>query len=157
MHYSYDFNHFHIHPLYHRHYLQSPRQSNYHNLLVLNNMSAFENHWHSVPLHILLHLHTISSITTSGSNILSNNSYPSSIIHPCPSWLLVSFFGSKYIFHTHFLIIGPHGMKHKSTLNLQGGSWPESTSPFLILNIWYLKSFTSQRAVCEAITTIFVS
>ena len=35
MHYSHGFNHFHIHPLYHRHYLQSPRQSNYHNLLVL--------------------------------------------------------------------------------------------------------------------------
>ena len=118
--------------------------------------SAFEKRWHSGPLHVLLHLHTISSITTSGSDILSNNS-PSYIIHPCPSWLLVSLFGSKYIFHTHLLIIGPHSMRHKGTFNLQGGSWPEFTSPFLILNIWYIKSFTSQRAVCEAITTIFVS
>ena len=113
------FNHFHIHPLYHRHYLQSPLQSNYHNLLSGSYMRAFENHWHSVPLHILLHLHTVSSITTSASDILSNNSCPSStcIIHPCPSWLLVSFFGSKYIFHTHLLTIGPHSMKHKGTLN----------------------------------------
>ena len=115
-------------------------------------MRAFENHWHSGPLHILLHLHTISSITTSASDILSNNSCSSSIIHLCSSWLLVSFFGSKYILHTHFLLIGPHGMKHKGTLNLQGGSVPESTSPFLILNIWYLKLFTSHRAVYEAIT-----
>ena len=74
-------------------------------------------YWHSVSLHILLHLHTISSITTSGSN----NSCPFSIIHPCPSWLLVSFFVQNIFPYTFFLIIGPHSMKHKGTLNLQGG------------------------------------
>ena len=112
------FNHFHIHPLYHRHYLQSPRQSNYHNLLVLTWVHYFENHWHSGPLHILLHLHTISSITTSGSDILSNNSCPSSFIHPCPSWLLLSFLVQNiFSIPFFFLIIGPHSMKHKGTLN----------------------------------------
>ena len=65
-------------------------------------MHYFEHHWHSGPLHILLHIHTISSITTSGSDILSNNSCPSSIIHPCPSLLLLSFFGSN-LFSIPFL------------------------------------------------------
>ena len=41
MHYSHGFNHFHIHPLYHHHYLQSPRQSNYHNLLFLSLSHTF--------------------------------------------------------------------------------------------------------------------
>ena len=76
MHYSHDFNHFHIHPLYHRYYLQcspSIKLSQF----IGSYMSAFENHWHSLPLHILLYLHPISYITTSGSDILSNSSFPS--------------------------------------------------------------------------------
>ena len=100
MHYSHGFNHFHIHPLYHRHYLQSRRQIKL-SQFTGSYMSAFENHWHSGPLHILLHLQTINSITASRSDILSNNSCPSSIIHSCPSWLLVSFFGVQNIFSIH--------------------------------------------------------
>ena len=155
MHYSHGFNHFHIHPLYHHHYLQSPRQSYYHNLLVLTWV-----HLKTTGIQCLCTFYCIYT-QSAPSRLAGQTSCQIIVVHllssihvPLGCWY--PFFGSK-IFSIHFLIIGPHSMKHNGTLNLQGGRWPESTSPFLVLNIWYLKSFTSQRAVCEAITTIFVS
>ena len=66
MHYSHGFNHFHIHTLYHRHYLQSPRQSNYHNLLVLTRV-----HFKTTGIQCLCTFYCIYMYTQSATSRLA--------------------------------------------------------------------------------------
>ena len=122
MHYSHGFNHFHIHPLYHRHYLQSP----------VNQIITIYWFLHEC---IILKTTGIQGLCTlyciytqpAPSRLAGQTSCQIIAVHLLSSILVL--LGCCYPFLVQnifsipmFLIIEPHSMKHKGTLNLQDGS-----------------------------------
>ena len=119
MHYSHGFNHSHIHSLYHCHYLQNSRQSNYHYILVLTRVHLKTTGIQGLSTFYCIYTQSAPSRLAGQTSCQIIAVHLLSSIHvPLGCWYPFWF---KMYFPYTFLIIGPHSMKHKGTLNLQGG------------------------------------
>ena len=149
MHYRHRRNDFYLHLMYRRHSLESP--CSYFQITGSYTLANISVHLkHNGSQGILLHLHAIKSIMTSGESILTIT-----IIHLLSSIHVPLGCGCYFWFKTSFsytvLIISPYSMKHKGAFTTRWKLTRRNTSLFLTLNNWFLKSFTSQKAVYEAI------
>ena len=137
MHYRHRRYHFNLHPLNRHNCLQSPSQSCCHITVphMLGNIKHIDisGFAHSAAFtHNQLH-HDLRDRHPVTVNLLSS-------ILSLLAWSVRFVF--KTSFHT-LLIINPQNIMHKCTFTSK-----KSTSPFLTLNSWYLKSFASERVVC---------